>query len=614
MELLFDNLRNVFLKGKHGKVKEISMPDKRFLINLALIPVLSFIIVRSAFASSLEVVSIALLTVLLSRSRANIYALPFILAGVFSTIGTSHDYPGNLGAISVCALALLLPFTRKLPLNLKALIAGALSTSVKVGYYLWSGTLFLYGGGKIALDLLVLFGAIFVFYVFFEVLEKGINIERSPIEPVVAIASVILISMGGIWSAPVATMSILNITAFLITLIIGYGLGPGMGGIAGIASGFIVMLIADGTPALAGILGCCGVTGGFLFGRRRLLAGTCFAGMALVFGMVKGFPDLYISIYEPLAASAIFVLLPQKLMDKLSAAFSILRRDDEYYEQKAGRNAKEQIKQYSDLFTKLSLNSSAVRGYDPSRDIVTQQFKGMAKALDRISKEISADYRPISGRRPRFSIKTATASYAKEGRISGDSCLCSKISEGEYLLALSDGMGQGVRASEESTFTVNTLYNLVKAGFEVELALRMVNSILLQKSNDEILSTLDMGFINLYTGRARLFKIGAAVGFVKRGEGVKAVKMSALPLGIIEKVPVESISMQLRKGDMLIIVSDGVAEAEKCGRGAEWVQDAIGEIKSKDPQTMADLIINNAVQKYGLREKDDMTVIVACVV
>ena len=89
--------------------------------------------------------------------------------------------------------------------------------------------------------------------------------------------------------------------------------------------------------------------------------------------------------------------------------------------------------------------------------------------------------------------------------------------------------------------------------------------------------------------------------------------MSALPLGIIEKVPVESISMQLKKGDELIIVSDGITEAEKGTDGLEWVKSAILEIRSKDPQTMADLIINRAVQKYGLRKKDDMTVIVALV-
>ena len=122
-----------------------------------------------------------------------------------------------------------------------------------------------------------------------------------------------------------------------------------------------------------------------------------------------------------------------------------------------------------------------------------------------------------------------------------------------------------------------------------------------------------MGFINLCSGRARILKIGAAASFIKRGDSVKIVKMSALPLGIIERIPVESIAIQLKKGDVLVMVSDGITEAERGSEGLEWVRNAILEIRSKDPQTIADLLINKAVQKYGLREKDDMTVIVAIV-
>lgn len=181
------------------------------------------------------------------------------------------------------------------------------------------------------------------------------------------------------------------------------------------------------------------------------------------------------------------------------------------------------------------------------------------------------------------------------------------------MIALSDGMGKGIRASEESTLTVNTLYNLLKAGFEAELALKMINSILLLRSDDEIFSTVDMGFIDLITGRAKFFKIGAASSFIKRDGIVKSIKLSALPMGIIERVPIESISLQLRKGDELIIVSDGITEADRGQASVEWVKESIQQIRSKDPQTIADLILNKAVQKYGLREKDDMTVLVAVV-
>ena len=613
VELLLDNLRNALLKGKHGKVKDITLPDVQFIVRVAVTLSFSFLVGRVALSYSLEPAAIALITVLLMQSKANIYALPFLCFGMLSAIGTSYDYLGDMAALLLCSILFFLPWVRKFPLTLRTLVSAALMVSVKVLYYLWAGLLFLYDGMAMALDLLILITLVYVFWFFFRFVEKGMDATKNPIETVMVFSVIILLSMGGVGITQAVPVSLLYITAFLLVLVVGFGMGPAEGGLVGILAGFVIMLMTYDTPALAGILGCCGAAAGLLQGRRRLVAGICFVGLALAFGMLKGFPELYVSVYEPMIAGILFILIPGRLMDQLIRFLSMLRQDDSYYELKARRKLKEQVKDYADLFGKLALCSNSAGAYHPARDIMTQQFKGMSKAMEKMATGLSTEYQPLQAKKLRYELQTGMSNYAREGRVSGDSCLCTFISQGEYLIALSDGMGQGMRAAEESTLTVNTLSQLVKAGFEAELALRMVNSILLLKSDDEIFSTVDMGFINLYTGRAKIFKIGAAASFLKRGDGVKAIKMSALPLGIIEKVPVESISLQLRKGDELIIVSDGITEAERGSDGLEWVKNAILEIRSKDPQTMADLIINRAVQKYGLREKDDMTVIVALV-
>ena len=96
--------------------------------------------------------------------------------------------------------------------------------------------------------------------------------------------------------------------------------------------------------------------------------------------------------------------------------------------------------------------------YHPARDIMALQFKGMSRALEKMARELSCEYRPLKARSRRYELRTGMASYGKEGRISGDSCLCAPVSEGEFLIALSDGMGQGLKAAEESTVTVNTLF------------------------------------------------------------------------------------------------------------------------------------------------------------
>lgn len=163
----------------------------------------------------------------------------------------------------------------------------------------------------------------------------------------------------------------------------------------------------------------------------------------------------------------------------------------------------------------------------------------------------------------------------------------------------------------------------------MEIALRTLNSILLLKSEDEIFSTVDIGIFDKTSGKLKLYKIGAASTFIKRGEKVSAVKMAALPMGIVDGLKIDFVSLKLQPGDQIVMVSDGVTDSARYAEGAAgaacadggagtdngcaWLCEAVRSIKSKDPNTMADLIINKAVENYGVREKDDLTVISAVI-
>ena len=613
MELLLDNLRNAIYKRKQSGEKTSIIPDTRLLILIALIGSLSFLMGRVALCYSLIPCPIALMTVLMSRGKAHIYALPLVILGMFSALKTGLDYPGDMIALFLCTIVFFFPVTRKLSLIYRALITGGLMVSVKTAYYLWTGLFFLYDSLTVALELLILFTFIYVFYSFFNIVDKGFTDETKPVEAIAVFSTMGMILIAGIGISSIGPISLIHLAALFLTLLVGNSIGSMEGALVGILTGMMIMIIGSEIPALAGILGCCGMVAGFFKGQRRILTAVCFAGLVLTFSLVRGYPGLYFSIYEPLIVAFAFVLIPRRAMSQLIKWLSVMKQDDLYYEMAGRKQIKEQLQGYRDVFDRLALCCGTTREFNPARDVIVQQFKGMAKAMEGIAEEMTWRPEPLIAKNPRYKLSIGVAGYAREGSVSGDSYMCTGFREGEYLIVLSDGMGRGARAAEESTLTVNTLYNLLKAGFEVELALKMINSILLLKSGDEIFSTVDMASINLYTGRVKFFKIGAAASFVKRENEVKTIKVSALPMGIIDRIPIESISFQLRKGDQIVIVSDGIADAGQGEESMDWVRSSIKEIHSKDPQTMADLIINRAVQRYGLREKDDMTVITAVV-
>lgn len=614
MELLLDNLRNAILKGKQSNGKIVDVSDTKLIVRIILIGVLSVLFGRAPLCFSLSPCAIAWMTVLMGRGRMHIYALPFVLLGMSSALKVGVIYPAEMVALIACTIFFLIPKAGKMELMYKAVISGLILVSFKTIYFLWSGLFYLYDVLAVAMDLMLLYVLIYVLNSFISFFYQNPDAKEQKACEVLSVLSIVaMLSVSGLGMSYIGSVSLLNLTALFLTLTLSYSTGPLEGGLTGLVCGLFIMFATSGTPALSGILGCCGVLAGFFKGQRKIFAGVCFAGLALAFGLLKGYPGLYFSTYEPLLAAGIFLAVPGPVNREIERRLSDIRQDDRYYEMAGRKQVKEQLKSYQAVFHKLSLCCGAVHDGNPARIAVSQQFKGMSRALETMGEEIEWKPVPFISRKPAVKLAVGISGYAKEGGISGDSYLCTHLSEGEYLIVLSDGMGKGMRAAEESNLTVNTLYDLLKVGFDIESALRMINSILLLRSPDEVFSTVDMVSVNLYNGKARLYKIGAAASFIKRGNEVRSIKVSALPMGIIERIPVESISISLRKGDQLIIVSDGITEAGRGKEDSDWLENVIGEIRSKDPQTMADLIINRAVQKYGLRERDDMTVIAAVV-
>ena len=194
---------------------------------------------------------------------------------------------------------------------------------------------------------------------------------------------------------------------------------------------------------------------------------------------------------------------------------------------------------------------------------------------------------------------------------SGDSYSFMELKNGQCLLALSDGMGSGKRAMEESTAAIELLEEFIETGFEKELAVKMINSVLVLKSSDDSFSTLDICTVDLYTGAGEFIKIGAASTFILRNGHVQLVKSSSLPIGILNTVDLEVSVKNLKHNDMIIMVTDGVLEAQGLGEGELWLSGVIQDCRLANPQDMADHILGSAKEAWAGEPRDDMTVLAA---
>lgn len=211
----------------------------------------------------------------------------------------------------------------------------------------------------------------------------------------------------------------------------------------------------------------------------------------------------------------------------------------------------------------------------------------------------------------RYSALTEVASKANsKNNISGDSFT---FGEGHniHFAAISDGMGIGKKASKESNMAINLLEKFLEAKFDKELALKTINSILMLKSNDEMCTTLDISMIDLYSGKLQLIKTGAPATFIKKKDRVEVINSQSLPVGILEDVDFNIYEEYLEDGDIIIMMSDGVLEANaKVDNTERWIKDLIAGIGSLNPKIIAEEIIKVASELTADENRDDMTVLV----
>ena len=199
-----------------------------------------------------------------------------------------------------------------------------------------------------------------------------------------------------------------------------------------------------------------------------------------------------------------------------------------------------------------------------------------------------------------------------DSTMSGDTSIQTKLEDGKYLLAISDGMGSGKEARKASKTAIAMLDRLLTSGFDKNSSLRMINSTLNAIGQEDMYATLDIAILDLYAGNLEFIKNGACPTYVKNRRNVEVLKSVSLPTGILNDIDLVVYDKDLQDGDILVMCSDGILESSEEYTNKElWLKFLLEEIETEDVQKIADIILQEAIDNNYGKPKDDMTVIVA---
>lgn len=208
---------------------------------------------------------------------------------------------------------------------------------------------------------------------------------------------------------------------------------------------------------------------------------------------------------------------------------------------------------------------------------VIQQYRFLCEYLQELADQLPRRGETVRQRyRPEVSVRSAGLEAAN-----GDRCLWFAGANCQYYVLLCDGMGTGMGAEEEGRTAAQLLKRLLTAGYPAEYALRSLNSLCTLRGSAGAV-TVDLAQLDLRKGKATLYKWGAAPSWLLHGAVTEKIGTAGAPPGLSVTETRETVDrLSLRRGETLILLSDGVDGEAAMRRASELTHLTPGEMAPK---------------------------------
>lgn len=249
------------------------------------------------------------------------------------------------------------------------------------------------------------------------------------------------------------------------------------------------------------------------------------------------------------------------------------------------------------------------------RMMVSEQLQGISFVMHGLAQELKFKTGGLleekRNGKVRFSLEVGLAQVARNGHsVSGDSYAILPLKGGKQALLLSDGMGSGREARQASLSAVRLMERLLVAGFQQEMVINTINTLLRLRYPAEKFATMDLALLDLCQGEIELYKLGAPPSLIKNGVSVQVIGTGSLPMGILEEITPERKSFSVSEnGTTFVMLTDGLWD-EPADDENNWLIVALKELRHDHPQIIADRLIEEACNRSPRGVKDDLTVLV----
>ena len=149
-------------------------------------------------------------------------------------------------------------------------------------------------------------------------------------------------------------------------------------------------------------------------------------------------------------------------------------------------------------------------------------------------------------------------SSSKNTIYSGDAHAVFPLHPGLMAVILSDGMGNDVEAHRESRRVMQFMRECLNKKMDPETTMHTLHYMMSLQNDNDSYATVDLALIDLQKGELWSWKAGSMSTYLIRGNEMRKIESKHVPFGFLPTFSIEARKMDIKDGDVLVMLSDGV--------------------------------------------------------
>jgi len=316
-----------------------------------------------------------------------------------------------------------------------------------------------------------------------------------------------------------------------------------------------------------------------------------------------------ISLLIFIAHMVLFFIIHRRIVTPVKTIANRMRTFDPSHEEEPLQiNSQDEIQRIAEAFEKMS---KEIHLYIENLASITAE-REQAKAQLDIARKIQYGIVPASFSDCRNGVDiSALMQPAKE--VGGDFYDAFTLENGNYCAMIGDISGKGVAGALFMALTKSMIRERMKQMMDPAAVLNKVNDELCSENPEGMFATVFVFVIDPKTGVVQYANAGHNAPLLIAGDDVSFINPEpGIALGLFEDAGIRNGNLTLKKGEGLLLYTDGVTEAvnsEKAFFGTEKLLSLLKEGSPKKSSAAANSVKNSVEEFFaGCEQFDDITV------